>query len=246
MQAVAGIVYLLTITVVGCRLLLLARRTGALPELLLGGALILGGTLGGPLEAVAMAAKAEIGPETAGRLLFAGKAFGVVAVACHALFIRCVFRPRERWATVLVFALVACLLAGMTGTATSGAFATAETPLLWFWVDLAARLGGSTWLVLEAARYYGLMRRRLRLGLADPVVANRFFLFTVAGVCSIAFLLTSAPPVILDQERYALILTMDLVVCSAAGVGVSVLYLLTFLPPAAYLRRVRAASEAAS
>jgi hypothetical protein len=168
----------------------------------------------------------------------------MAALACHALFIRHVFRPRERWAAMLVCAVVACLLIGLVGAAASGAFATAEMPHHWFWLDLVARLTASGWLLLEAVRYYGLMKRRLRFGLADPVVANRFFLFSIAGVCSLALLLTSVPPALLDPERYSLLLTMDLVAFSATGVGVSVLYLLTFLPPAAYLRRVRAAAEA--
>jgi hypothetical protein len=240
-EAIAGTIYLVTITVVGFRLLWLARRTRELPELLLGCALILGGTLGGPLEAASAAAKLEA-PELGGRMLLFGKLFGIVALVCHVSFIRLVFRPHERWALALTVGVVAAILAGFWGAAASGAFTTAEQPLVCFWVDLAARLLGSGWLVFEGARYYGLMRRRMRVGLADAVVTNRFLLWTTAGVCSMVFLLTSVPPALLDPERYKMLLTTDLIAFSIAGIAVSVLYLLAFLPPAAFVRRLRAAA----
>jgi hypothetical protein len=82
-QAAAGGLFLLTATVVGCRLLLLARRSRALPELLLGAGLLVGGTIGGPLEAAGLSARPELGPDLTGRLLLIGKLFGVVALAAR-------------------------------------------------------------------------------------------------------------------------------------------------------------------
>ena len=243
-QAVAGGLYLLVVTVVGCRLLLLARRSRALPELLLGLGLLLGGTLGGPLEAAGLSSKAELGPELAGRLLLIGKLFGVVVLACHLAFIWRVFRPQERWGAGLAGALLACSLTGFWGFAMNGAFTSAEIPVLWFFVDLTARVGASIWLIFEGYHYYRLMNRRLRLGLADPVVTNRFLLWTLAGVCVTAMFLTAVPPIFLDPVRDAQFLVLDLLAFSAAGVGVSVLYSLTFFPPAAYRRRLQEAAEA--
>jgi len=242
--AVSGSLYLLTVTIVGCRLLLLARRSRALPELLLGTGLVVGGILGGPLEAAGLSTKGVFGPEIAGRLLLIGKLFGVVTLACHLGFIWRVFRPREGWGAGLAGALLACSLAGLWGYAMNGTFASAEIPILWFCVDLAGRIGASCWLVLEGIHYYGLMRRRLRLGLADPVVTNRFLLWTVAGVFSIVIILTSVPPLFLDPDQNAPLLVLDLLAFSAGGVGVSVLYFLTFFPPVAYRRRLHRAAEA--
>jgi len=243
-QAVVGVIYLLTVTVIGFRLLLLAYRSRALPELLLGSALILGGTFGGPLEAAGISGTEEIGPELAGRLLLIGKILGVATLACHSTFIWRVFRPREPWAAGLVGALLVFPLAGLWGFASSGAFATAEIPIFWFWVDLMGRLGASCWLVFEGARYYGLMKRRLRLGLGDPVVANRFLLWTLAGLFAIALLLTSVPPIFLDPDEHQIALVADLFAFGAAGIAVSTFYLLIFLPPAAYRRRLLKAAEA--
>ena len=243
-QAVAGSIYLLTVSVVGCRLLLLACRSRALPELLLGSALILGGTFAGPLEAAGIAGRAELGPELSGRLLLFGKILGFATLACQLGFIWRVFRPRERWAAGLVGALLVFPLAGLWGLAAAGAFATAEIPVLWFWVDLTGRLGASCWLSFEGAHYYGMMKRRLRLGLGDPLVANRFLLWAWSGVASIVLLLTSVPPIFLDADTHRTLLGVDLFVFSAAGIGVSTLYLLIFLPPAAYRRRLLSAAEA--
>ena len=243
-QGLSGALYLLTVLVVGGRLIMLAHRTKQLPELLLGGALLLGGVLGGPLEAAAVSLRAETGHAIAGKLLLAGKIAGLGALICHATFIRRVFRPRERWAWLLVAVVIACPVAAIFGYSAHGAFANSEIPWNWFWIDLAARVTGSTWLAVEGAIYYGMMKRRLRLGLAEPLVTNRFLLWTMAGGLSIVMFLTAVPPMFLDPVADAGLLTLDLFVFSIAGVGVSALYFLTFLPPEPCRRWIGKTSEA--
>jgi len=245
-QALVGTLYLLTVTVVGSRLVLLARRTRQLPELLLGGALLLGGTLGGPLEAASVAIRSESGHAIAGPLLLAGKIAGFGALACQAVFIRRVFRPREAWAGALVAVILLCPIGALYGYATHGAFAAAEIPWAWFWIDLGARVTASVWLAVEGGIYYRMMKRRLHLGLAEPLVTNRFLLWTMAAGCSIVMLLTAVPPMLLDPAEYARLLTLDLVVFSIAGAAVSGLYTLTFLPPKRYRRWFGESSEATS
>jgi len=235
-QALAAGVYLITVTVVGCRLLLLARRTGELPERLLGLALLLGGTIGGPLDAAGLAAQGELAPAVAGKLTVVGKPFGMAALACHCAFIRRVFRPHAVWARWLAASLVASPVAGFTGALAGGLLATGEPPTVWFCVELVGRVGGSCWLAAEGLRYYGSMKRRLRLGLADKLVTNRFLLWTASGFASIAMMLTAAPPVFLDPIEHEIPLFLDLIAFSTAGIAVSVLYMLTFLPPMAYRR----------
>ncbi|MBW2286405.1 MAG: hypothetical protein JRG80_01430 [Deltaproteobacteria bacterium] len=245
-QGLAGALYLLTVLIVGSRLVMLARRTKQLPELLLGGGLLLGGVLGGPLEASAISLRAEIEHAIAGKLLLAGKIAGIAALICHATFIRRVFRPHERWAWWLVAFIIACPVATLFGYGAHGAFATSEIPWNWFWIDLSARITSSTWLVVEGAIYYGMMKRRLRLGLAEPLVTNRFLLWTMAGGLSIVMFLTSVPPMLLDPVADASLLTLDLFVFSIAGVGISALYFLTFLPPESFRRWIGETSEAVS
>jgi hypothetical protein len=143
-----------------------------------------------------------------------------------------------------VAALLVCELVAFWGFAMHGTFASGELPPLWFCVELAGRVGISCWLVLEAYRYHGLMKRRLALGLADPVVANRFLLWFLAGISSIAVLFTSVAPIFLDPVRHETLLMTGLLLFGAAGTITSALYWLTFFPPAAYQRRLQRAAEA--
>jgi hypothetical protein len=243
-QALAGALYLLTVLIVGSRLLMLARRTKQLPELLLSGALLLGGAIGGPLEGAAGTIRAEGGEAIAGKLLLAAKIFGLGAVICHVSFVRIVFRPRERWARLLAAAIIACPVAALFGYGAHGAYAMSAIPWNWFWIDLAARITASVWMAAEGAIYYGMMKRRLHLGLADPLIANRFLLWTLAGTFSIVVLLTSVPPMLLDPAANAGLLTLDLFIFSIGGVSISALYFLTFLPPESFRRWLGKTSEA--
>lgn len=241
-QASAGTLYLLIILIVGSRLVLLARRTRQLPELLLGGALLLGGVLGGPLEAAAGPVQREAGA-IGGKLLLLGKIAGLGALICHATFIRRVFRPHERWPWLIVGIMVGFPSAAIIGYGSHGAFATSVIPMNWFWLEFAARITGAIWLTVEGAIYYGMMKRRLRLGLAEPLITNRFLLWTMAGVFSALVLFTAVPPMLLDPLTDANLLALDVFVFSFAGIGVSVLYFLTFLPPQGFRRWVGRTSE---
>lgn len=53
----------------------------------------------------------------------------------------------------------------------------------WFWISISARFVGYGWTALESFREYGMLRRRLELGLAEREVADRFFYW---GVCTCA------------------------------------------------------------
>ena len=44
------------------------------------------------------------------------------------------------------------------------------------WLGWAGRTGAMLWVAIESFRYYGQQRRRLRIGLADPILSNRFLL----------------------------------------------------------------------
>lgn len=239
-QALSGTLYLITITVVGARLLFLAARNRSLPELMLGIALVAGGTLGATCEVVAAQAAEPLGPARAGALLGFGKLCGFVGLNAYGLFIWRVFRAGEAWAAVLFFALVAISAAALVGFASRGAFATGAVPSDWFWIEFAGRIAGPIWLTFESARYYGQMRRRQQLGLADPLVTNRFLLWAIAAGCGVVMLLTSVPPLFIasDDPRMA----VNIVVLGLSGVFASAPYWLAFFPPAAYVRRVRAAA----
>ena len=100
----------------------------------------------------------------------------LVTVSSCALigFVRAVFRPNEAWARVLGWALaIAITLVFVTPHLLGGP--TPEIRILWSTFRGAALV----WALLECAAYHRRMRRQLSIGLADPVVANRFLLWSL-------------------------------------------------------------------
>ena len=104
------------------------------------------------------------------------------------------------------------------------------------WAKLLA--GAALAAMIESYRYYALMRRRLALGLADPLVTNRFFLWGTAAIgtalaiwiSSISFFLAGRP-----QLVEAWTPAIEVATASVGVVTVSIFYL-TFLPPGWYRR----------
>ena len=234
-QPIAGALYLGTITTVGIRLIVLARRHRGLPELLLGLSLLLGGTFGAVLEVGGMSPDAPIEPHVAGLLLAMGKGLVVAGFACQVLFVRIVFRPREGWATALVAGLIFVQLATFAAFGAAGTFSNGQMPSSIFLVELTSRAAGSVWLIAESLRYYAFMRRRLALGIADPLVTDRFRLWAIAGTSALVMLGTSAPPVVIEDQSAPWLLMM-LPLFAASGIAASGTYLLAFFPPGWYRR----------
>ena len=243
MQSISGTIYLLTITVVGIRLLRLAHRNKGLPELLLGLSLLIGGTFGAPLEAGGLAMTTTAEPQLVGMMLLVGKLCGLVALVCQGVFIWKAFRPDAFWAPVIVGVCFTMSAAAVVGFWLHGTFATAQVPIFWFWIELAGRTGGSVWLVFEAVRYYRLMRKRMHLGLADPVLSNRFLLWAIAGGCGISMMLSAVPPVLYPSTTHWL-MPWDLALFSACGIGFCIAYSLVFFPTQRYMRWITGDVEA--
>lgn len=237
LQSVAGTIYMATITTVGIRLIVLARRNRTLPELLLGVSLLVGGTLGAMVEAAGMSGHSAFTPELAGKLLATGKAIGISGFVCQALFVRTVFRPNDTWAAMLVGAIALALTGMFTAFFAAGSFSNGSMPLPLFLLELTIRTTGSFWLIYEAIRYYGFMKKRVTLGLADPIVADRFRLFAIAAIAGLVLLATSVPPMIwpASDSRW---LDLLIPVFATSGVASSGAYLLAFFPPAWYRARV--------
>jgi hypothetical protein len=106
---------------------------------------------------------------------------------------------------------------------------------------LSARFLCFAWGTYEAMRAYAMARRRLELGLADPVVVNRFLLFSVwFGAMGIM-------PVTLAWTRFTGGVAAQ---AAAAGFGPKVIgsvmivaLILTFFPPRRYLAWVAASTK---
>lgn len=172
-HVVSGVLFGCATTAVGAVLLRRALSAGKTPDLALALALL--------LQALAWAAAIGVlalvpDPTATQRIALHGA--DMLSVAGHVAllyFVRSVFRPYSRAAGLFTWTVGACLLVVPLVNAT--AFADRLiTPL--FWPEYGLKTVGFVWATGEAARYRRKMVRRVRYGLADPVVSNRFLLWS--------------------------------------------------------------------
>lgn len=225
-------------TLVGVRLLLLARRTRALPEALVGASMLLLSGVSWPLTLTATLVEGL--PSALMRAAWVGAglamSFGWSGVY---VFTWQVFRPGPGWGRNLATLGIGLQLAGgfawaiRSLTLPDAAGLGRGSP-----IGAAVLIGAEVvyvWTTLEALRYRALLVRRIPLGLADPLVADRFGLW--AWTCSFAFV--SLVPSVLanlrggDANSVASQLTVGVF-----GLLCSVALYFAFLPPAAYARFV--------
>jgi hypothetical protein len=159
------------------RLLLLHRQTRGLPELLIA-ILILGvGTFGVGGSFVILSTVPEGALRTALSFIPTSAVNGGMAALC--LFTWRVYRPNSKSARAFCTALVSAVLALVVYAISQGStLALQERP-----VALASSVIYVTtmaWSAVEALLYWSTMRRRRSLGLADPVLTNRFLLWGLA------------------------------------------------------------------
>lgn len=230
---------------VGLRLLWMARSTGGLPETSLGLGLFLIVGLGLPLQLAGLAIEAGGGSGGAPHGLAAASAVLMNAGwAAVWVFTWKVFRPGSALARTGVYASFAVLLvlSGLAvGAAASGDGASiGHHPARTLATVLLAQVL-YVWTAAESLAYWRRMRKRVALGLADPVVANRFLLWAWVALLSFASLL--APLVLTLMGASYQTSAVGRLVTAVSGIGCAVALSLAFLPPDAYLRRLRAATE---
>ena len=216
---------------VGLRLVRLGARTRRAPELALGASYLLFGALGYPLAAVARASAAD-GAADAGAWLAAALAIQNLGVLACYFFNGRVFRPGRVGACVTAAGGLLLALSWI-GHGVEPGWAGAESRGPWYYLGLATRAAVFVWGAAEAFAYWARLRRRARIGLADPVVANRMLLWgTSSLLIALAFAVfalgtlspggVNAAPVVLSV--------------SAAGLGAGATMTLAFFPPAFYRR----------
>jgi hypothetical protein len=226
--------------VVGLRLLRLARRTGELPERLIGSAFLAGGMLGYPTLVVADGLRTAA-PEPARLLFFAGWAGLVVAAVCLLAFWQRVYHPGGLAARRTVWvgsAFVVASLVGLLFTHSAGAQAAASP---WYLPGLLAQ--GATYALngWAGAGYWRMLRRRLSLGLADPVVVNRILLWsTAAGAITLQYLYSTLRLVVTGESSVA---GFGAAFISSLGLIAAGTMFLAFFPPRSYLRGIERRSE---
>ncbi|HYB12722.1 MAG TPA: hypothetical protein VEG67_04585 [Myxococcota bacterium] len=241
--AIGGLSFVAASFVVGLRLLWLAHRTRELPEFTIGLALVLMGALGYPLTAIARMTPG-LSDELRIMLFVVSLVLTWGGTVLLALFNLSVFRPDEAWARALVVGVATWLLATFSLQSFSpglrvATFRNEGLGLRLFMCGIALPLAWGTY---ESLRYWGLLRKRARLGLADPVVADRMRLWGIAELSAM---------VINVSTTVGALFGVDFAVTALGALVIAPLGLLAagatwfaFLPPAAYLRRVVARAAA--
>jgi hypothetical protein len=237
------LVFLLAVTSMGLRLLWLWTKTRELPELTLGIAYIAGGTLGWTLTLVSFA------PGLLGTP--AGNALRTFAVLCLSLGSMGVaignwriYRPENRGIGIACAALVLVLGVEFVRNAVLHGTPFVRADDGWYWPGAIGRALPYWWSTFETIRYYLLMRRRLRFGLVQPVMVNKFFLWAVSGLCGSTTCALAVAGTVFDFEY-----SHASVVLSAYGAlgALSAFSIwLAFFPPARYLRFVEAHADGAA
>ncbi len=232
----ATIAFILVAGIAGTRLLMLARRTRQIPELSVGSALILVVFVGYPLSLAAVEPATD--PAVA-RLLFAVSTMAT-AIGSTLIFVftRAVFRPDAAWARVGV-ALAALVILSLGGVATLEVLRGASPrdvqgdPLTL--VRYSSHTVGYVWTMVEALLYHSAMLRRRAIGLADPVVTNRFLLWAISGGAATAGLIAAIANVWVGGGGSELA-DFTMLVLGIAGLTSAASTYLAFMPPAAWVR----------
>lgn len=242
--AIAMLLFVGTCSAVGVRLLWLAKSGGGRPALLCGNGFCLISILGFPLGVLSGQGIAPVG-EVLLPLTVVSLLANLLGISSFYIFNVSVFRPNALWAHTLAGAAIACM--GMACVANVAALALApdtassfEVTAGWSATFNAMCILCFGWMSCEGFTEWWKSRRRLALGLSDPVVSNRLLMWGVFGasttsLCAVllAVTLTGQPTVSspLAQTAQAFF-----------GIASSGAATLAFFPPPAYLAKLRRAA----
>ena len=242
-QAIAGsclLLFIVITTVVGVRMLLLARRTRGRHEFLMGLGMVLIGAIGYPAS-LASGFGGPVGqvsiPIWLGATLITVTGIGLIYA-----FTWQVFRPHDAWGKAIVVVASAFMLLGMV--VSTHALLTAPPDAMsqlvaknGLFVAMIGYCGCFLWSAVEGFVHYANARKRLALGLADAVVVNRFWLWGLFGLMATGINVSSfiGNALGVDPSKSPLVL----IPMGVLGFGASAAMYLAFLPPASYLAFVR-------
>lgn len=215
---------------VGFRLLWLGRQTGGIPEMAIGGSFVLGGGIAGVLGVVVPGVAGLQSAVTLPSLIVSSAALQL-GVALLGYFTWHVFRRGETWAAALLGVCVTGLALSFLGKLGTGDFDPAQGGTF-EWIGLSFRVAVYTWGLGESAREYVAAKRRCAIGLADPLVANRFLLWAVGLGAILAVWIYSALAMATGRNAAG-----DFVAIALLGFTCAGALWLAFFPPESYRRR---------
>ena len=238
---VGFIAFFLVALAVGVRLLLLAHRTRELPELLMGI-----GVLGiGPVG-FGLLVGAEQAHATSPALFRVLLGAGTLALSCGAfakfVFNWRVYHPANVRVRGLVIFAGLVLLGAFVYSGFVDGFADAMDVSAHWAIRSSLLIACLLWGSAESFAYWTKMRRRVRLGLADPVVANRFLLWAIgAAAAGTGSLIGTITQLVTGSQSTGVGWVM--MSSSMHGLVAAIAIGLAFIPPAPYRRYVRGRAE---
>jgi hypothetical protein len=180
--AALSMVFVTVLTlVVGTRLVVMARRTRELPELLFGISFLTGGLGSAGAQLGQRLLWNEPGAMASAMNILCG---GLVSLGGVMLFVVVwrVFRPDSRAAAFASAVGMALLGLSFAIRIADGSLADARLDGVGLLLLLGCRLVAFSWNAVEALSYYAQLRRRMALGLADPVASAQILLWGVSGL----------------------------------------------------------------
>ena len=238
---VGFIAFFIVALVVGVRVLLLARRTRELPELLMGIGVLGIGPVGFGLMVVARPFETS---HPALHTAMLGVALFAVGCGAFAKFVFNwrVYHPDSKLVRAIALLAGAVLFGTFVFSGVAHRFETAAalepSSVLRSSLQIACLLWGAT----ESFVYWTKMRLRVRLGLADPVVSNRFLMWAIG-----AFAAGWGTAVGLIGQIITGVTTTDggwvMVSSSLHGLVAAIAIALAFIPPGFYVRYIRSRAE---
>ena len=251
MQALAGISFLCLIgasLLVGTRLLLLARRTRQLPETVLGLSLVV--TMGIAYPGMILL-EADLGWSSATQraVMLALNVLIDAGFLLLFVFTATVFRPGAAIgkaaiaAAATAFLVHLVLVARVLSAAADLEAARAATTGIGMLALGTASLGYA-WSGTESFTHWRRLVRQQRLGLVDPVLCDRMWLWSMMSLASLAG--SAANMIYLGLGIDVLTRPDAMFITSLTGLAQGVFLWLTFLPPAFYRATIaRRAAQAA-
>jgi hypothetical protein len=239
--AVAMLLFVVSCSAVGVRLLWLAKAGGGRPALLCGNGFCLIAMLGFPLGALS-----GMGAVPVGEVLLPVAAVGLLAnmlgIACFFVFTVSVFRPNALWAHTLAGAGIACMAMSCVANVANLAIAQSTASsyeVTWGWAGVfnAMCMLCFGWMGLEGLVEWWKSRRRLALGLSDPVVSNRLLMWGLFGMSTTSLCVVLL--VLLLMREPTARNPVAQVAQAFFGLMSSAAATLAFFPPPAYLVRLR-------
>jgi hypothetical protein len=237
----AMLIFVLSCAVVGVRLLRLARGNDGSPAWLCGHGLCLIAIVGFPLGVLSGNGFAKVGDVTLGLAALSLLANGL-GIACFLGFTVQVFRPGALWAHTLAGAAVAAIAMSAAGVVAAlgsapSAVSSFEASFGWTATFHWACVLSFGWMGAEGLWEWRRSRRRVALGLSDPLVCHRLLMWGLFG-CSTT-LLCLVLVAVQHSGHPTATSTTALLAQAFFGITSSASLLLAFFPPRSILERPR-------